>query len=446
MKKKIFSTLLLVAFALASTSMFVSCKDYDDDFAQRDKDIAALRAELEQRLADCKARCDAEHAKFLTEHQSLAGYAKLSDIPSLEGFVTLEALQAELANYVKASAIEDALAYIKALQDKGITADGLAELGVKVAAIDDALLKLLGVDDISKAAAAAENMKAQIDALNLYKAALEKEGIDPDLLVELLKKVESIGGEIEKFPADDLTKEEVAKLKELLENADALINIAKNGAGANINVIQFMIDKTLASIVLKPNTYVAGLATIEVPALYYQPVIYCKGEGKQEAYYYIDKTGKKLEGLDWRFDDGANAPSATLPSWSWSDEYSGYDYKGEGYNPAGPDGEGTMLPFYRNVVEKYNALKTAKLVPPAVATYHVNPTTVKLDDYKLSFYTNTATVVDEVESRNTGYLNSMATDFAAPVETEGAKYTVNGGISFFYYTFMFCFFNIRDWK
>lgn len=429
MKKKIFSTLLLVAFALASTSMFVSCKDYDDDINKNAADISALRAELEQKLADCKARCDAEHSKFLTEHQSLAGYAKLSDIPSLEGYATLAALQAELANYVKASEIQDALDYIKALQEKGITADGLAELGVKVAAIDEALLKLLGVDSIDKAAAAAENLKAQIDALNLYGEALKKENIDPDKLVELLNKIKDIKTDVEKSPADNLTADEVKTLKDLIAKADELIN---QQAGPDINIIQFMIDKTLASLVLMPSDYVAGLATIEVPALYYQPVIYAKGDGKDEAYYYIDKNGKKLEGLDWRFDDGANAPSATVPTWDegfgWSNEYSGYDYRGEGYNPVGPDGEGTMLPIFRSVVEKYKALKTAQLVPAAIAKYHVNPTTVKLDDYKLSFWTNTAVVTDEIESRNSGYLNSMANNFAAPVKENGADYAVSGGI------------------
>ena len=430
MKKKIFSTLLLVAFALASTSMFVSCKDYDDDINKNAADISALRAELEQKLADCKARCDAEHSKFLTEHQSLAGYAKLSDIPT--DYVSLSALQAELANYVKASEIQDALDYIKALQEKGITADGLAELGVKVAAIDEALLKLLGVDSIDKAAAAAENLKAQIDALNLYKEALQKENIDPDKLVELLNKIKDIKTDVEKSPADNLTADEVKTLKDLIAKADELIN---QQAGPDINIIQFMIDKTLASLVLMPSDYVAGLATIEVPALYYQPVIYAKGEGKEEAYYYIDKNGKKLEGLDWRFDDGANAPSATVPTWDegfgWSNEYSGYDYKGEGSDAKGKlinDGEGTMLPTFRAIVEKFKALKTAQLVPAAIAKYHVNPTTVKLDDYKLSFWTNTAVVTDEIESRNSGYLNSMANNFAAPVKENGADYAVSGGI------------------
>lgn len=429
MKKKIFSTLLLVAFALASTSMFVSCKDYDDDISKTNTDLQALRNELTSLINDCKTTCATAHAQFLTQ-KDLNGYALKSEIPSLEGY----ALQSELAAYVKAEAAQAALDYVNALIEKGVTADDLANLKVKVAAIDDALLKLLGVDDFDKAAAAAENLKNQIDALNLYKEALEKEGYTSDKVVELLKKVEGWKETVQKeYPADKLTEKEVADLKELLKNASSQVD----PVAPDLNIIQFMIDKTLSSLVLMPSDYVAGLATIEVPALYYQPVIYClekDANTKKEAYYYIDNKGKKLEGLDWRFDDGANAPSATIPTWdegfSWSDDYSGYDYRGEGYDKRGRqfDGEGTMLPTFRAIVEKYKALKTAQLVPAAVAKYHVNPTTVKLNDYKLSFWTNTAVVTDEIESRNSGYLNSMANNFAAPVKENGADYTVSGGI------------------
>jgi len=417
MKKKIFSTLLLVAFALASTSMFVSCKDYDDDINKNAADISALRSELQTRLAECKSNCDAEHAKFLTSGD-LAGYAKLSDIPT--DHVTLSALQSELANYVKADAIQSALDYVKTLQDKGLTADGLANLGVKVAAIDEALLKLLGNPEIDKAAAAAENLKEQIDALKLYKEALEKEKIDPDKLVELLKKIDGFNTEIQSFPADNLTADEVTKLKEIVAKASDEVQ----PVAPDLNIIQYLIDKTLASVVLKPDFYNAGLASIEVPALYYQPVIEVKDPNcKEEAYYYIDKNGKSLyqKGkTDWRFDDGANAPVATAPAIKWDPAtMSGYDYTGE---PV----EGTMLPLYRDFVSKYSALKTAKLVPYAYATYHVNPTSVNLDAYKVSFYTNTAVVVDEIESRNTGYKKSMANNFATPKYENGADYAKNG--------------------
>ena len=266
MKKKIFSTLLLVAFTLASTSMFVSCKDYDDDFAQRDKDIAALRAELESRLAQCKANCDAEHAKFLTQHQSLEGYAKLSDIPSLDGYAkltdipsldayatweALRALEAELANYVKAEAIQGALDYIASLMEKGITAEGLSELMSKVQAIDESLAEYAKIEYVdNKVQTAVNNVQLQIDALNLYKNALKDEGIEPDKVVELLKKIENLNIEIKESAADKLTDEEVAELKKLLGHVDELIN---QEAGPDINVIQYLIDKTLSSLVLMPS-------------------------------------------------------------------------------------------------------------------------------------------------------------------------------------------------
>ena len=453
MKKKIFSTLLLVAFALASTSMFVSCKDYDDDFAKRDADIAALRAELEKRLADCKANCDAEHAKFLTQHQSLEGYAKLSDIPSLADYAklsdipsldayatweALSALQAELANYVQAEAIQEALDYIASLQAKGITADGLTELMKKVNAIDESLATYAPKDYVDdKVGAAVEQLEEQIKALDLYEKALKEAKIEPDKVVELLKKIETIKTDVEKSYADDLTEDEVKTLRELIAKADELVNME---AGPDINIIQYLIDKTVASIILKPSSYVAGLATIEVPALYYQPIIKSwqnvKEDNNQidEAYYYLEPTkGDLYKDLKWRYDDGPNAPGFTVPTWDegfgWSDDYSGYDYRGEGSDKAGKlinDGEGTMLPSYRNMVGAFKKVKTAEFVPAAVATYHINPTTAKLNDYKLSFYTNTATVVDEIESRNSGYLNSMApNDFAVPVDANAGNGEVN---------------------
>ncbi len=47
MKKRLISTLLMGAFVVASTSMFVSCKDYDDDInnlqEQIDKNADAIK-------------------------------------------------------------------------------------------------------------------------------------------------------------------------------------------------------------------------------------------------------------------------------------------------------------------------------------------------------------------------------------------------------------------
>ena len=47
MKKKIFSALLMGVFTLASMSMFVSCKDYDDDINNLDAGQQELLSRIE---------------------------------------------------------------------------------------------------------------------------------------------------------------------------------------------------------------------------------------------------------------------------------------------------------------------------------------------------------------------------------------------------------------
>mgnify|MGYP000891725389 CR=1 FL=1 len=64
MKRKIFSTLLMGAFFIASMSMFTSCKDYDDDIKSNANDIAALKTQLKTLEAALeKAKQDAATAQ-----------------------------------------------------------------------------------------------------------------------------------------------------------------------------------------------------------------------------------------------------------------------------------------------------------------------------------------------------------------------------------------------
>jgi len=166
-----------------------------------------------------------------------------------------------------------------------------------------------------------------------------------------------------------------------------------------------------------------GLQSFEVPALYYQPVIYAKDvNSKKEAYYYIDNKGKKLEGLGWRFDDGGNAPIATFPALQWDPAtMSGYEYPGEPI-------EGTMLPLYRDFISKFAALKTAKIVPAVTATYQVSPASFSPNGYTIDFSTSTKIATGKIEMKNTGYENSMADNFASPIDRDGSKYNVEGGV------------------
>ena len=73
--KKIFSTLLMGAFFIASVGMFTSCKDYDDDINANANDIAALKTQL--------ATLDAALKKAQDDIKAAAGnYATKADIKS----------------------------------------------------------------------------------------------------------------------------------------------------------------------------------------------------------------------------------------------------------------------------------------------------------------------------------------------------------------------------
>ena len=190
-----------------------------------------------------------------------------------------------------------------------------------------------------------------------------------------------------------------------------------------------------STISLTP-VYESGLSYIEMPALWYQPVIYCSNQNtNNEAYYYIDKSGKKIEGAGWRFDDGDKAPCYVIPSSIWEEWNNNgdnsYDYQGEGYDPRGRefDGEGTMLPVLRAVFEKYAALRTAQLVPASVATYQINnPGNLNLSGTTFSFKTTTSIVVEPIETRNSGFLSSMADNFVSPIRTNGNDHAIEGGL------------------
>ena len=194
----------------------------------------------------------------------------------------------------------------------------------------------------------------------------------------------------------------------------------------------FELSGKLLNVVNQDSVANYGFACIEVPALYYQPIIYRGGYGKNEAYYYIDKSGKKIESLDWRFNDGCFAPPITLPDFNWDlEDMDGYDYTGESQ-------ENTMWMNYNAWVEDFKALKTAKLVPTAFVSYRMSGVLPSLADFTFDLLTNTSVVNADVESRSTGYNLSMANNFVSPVYTNGSYYHYNLG-------FLQVPFKVRDW-
>ena len=82
MKRKLFSALLFGAFAMASTSTFTSCKDYDDDINSLNEKVAnldalkAAKADVESTIASLKTQLESavntETARAKAEEAALA--------------------------------------------------------------------------------------------------------------------------------------------------------------------------------------------------------------------------------------------------------------------------------------------------------------------------------------------------------------------------------------
>jgi len=155
MKRKIFSKLLMVALVIAAVGSFVSCKDYDDDINNLQKQIDA-KAAISQ-IENLQTQ--------LTKAQSDATAAQQSATQALE-----EAKKKTTDEAVK-KAIDDAIAKVNAAAEKAAT-ETAAEIkkaaDAAKAAGDDAAAAKTAADE---AKAAAE--KAATDAAAAIKKAIE---------------------------------------------------------------------------------------------------------------------------------------------------------------------------------------------------------------------------------------------------------------------------------
>ena len=219
------------------------------------------------------------------------------------------------------------------------------------------------------------------------------------------------------FPADDLTADEVASLRKLLQDPSSQIDKVITEA----NILQFLLNKQLTSLVAVDMNVIGGVEHIEVPALYYQPVLAKVGEGVDEEFHYINPETDEIfdadvtdGSSDYLFDSGDMAPKASLGGvHSWADFAKTY---GEG------EKDHSVLSFYKVLVGEFVRLKTAKDI--SYGTFHAlaNPSSVDLSNAKFNFYTDTRIWGEQVESRegNDG--------FAVPLsEKIDGKNTVNNG-------------------
>jgi len=64
------------AFLIASVSMFVSCKDYDDDISKNSQEITALKSQLESLKSSLSSELSAAKAQADLQKEALENFQK----------------------------------------------------------------------------------------------------------------------------------------------------------------------------------------------------------------------------------------------------------------------------------------------------------------------------------------------------------------------------------
>lgn len=190
MNKKIINGALLGLLVVAAPACsFVSCKDYDDDFAAIRKEIAADKADLvtvkndlNGQITTLKGQLDAANKKAAEIEAKLADYAKKSDLDATNATVQTQAtqLQNALANIAtletKVKGLEEAKAQLQTLIDGKVDK---TEFNTTVADILSKIKAVQGnVDALEKACnEKAENLvkadKALSDRIDAQKSVID---------------------------------------------------------------------------------------------------------------------------------------------------------------------------------------------------------------------------------------------------------------------------------
>lgn len=320
-KTKFFGS-LLVAALFASTSVFTSCKDYDDDINHLQTEIDALKSTLTKDLGDLQTKLTNDLNNAKSELQTaINNKADASTVEALAGRVAaletqLEAVKTSLDNYAKKSDLDN--------YAKKTDMDGFVTYAALTGELDN--LKTLIGDEEAARKAADQNIQLQIDALKSWQTIVNEANyqgqIDAlkswqqeiiaanypkqisDLDAKLSDKIQGVIDDLGDFKAEYAEDQE-----ELEEKMNGFSDdIAK--LNTNVNILNVLVNKILTSISLVPDLYVNGIEAIEFKSLRYKEVVpgtsgltYKGNEilvdnGTAEATYRLNPSTVKRESLD----------------------------------------------------------------------------------------------------------------------------------------------------
>ena len=286
MKRKIFSKLLMGAFLIASVSMFVSCKDYDDDISKNAADIAALQSQLNSQLTSLRsdltsqlstAQSDVNTLK--TQLQSLqneiGGKADASTVSSLQSDLT-SALARVAALEAQIKAIDDCASKSDVEAIAATVASLTGDMSTLNAAIGEEAAARVAVENNLKiqeeALAALQTKVATLEAASGDKAAIEAIEAEIKALQDAIKAF-ALSSDLESLSSNvSGVSATVGELSEKVSALSTSINELSekiNGFDANINVLTVLVNRSLNSISLVPQLFIDGIEAIEFNSLQY---------------------------------------------------------------------------------------------------------------------------------------------------------------------------------
>ena len=419
MKRKIFSKLLMGAFLIASVSMFVSCKDYDDDISKNAADITALQAQLnslqtnltselnsaKSDLATAKADLAAAKTDLANLTNTVNGKADASALNALTETVTnltgrVATLETQIAAIADCATKAELAAASQASSDQieAVKNDILATITAVTGDIEALKAQIPNNDDILAivtANAASKSLETQVAALESfqkevaaanYLTAADLKGVN-DKIAELEAAIKAID-------IPEPKDVDIEAIKAALQGDFQSLNDQITALADGLSAINMFVNKKLTSIVLKPAFYWEGIEGIETPYLR-TPEFVEDGDykfsyrvnGWTEGDNTIDVYVKNV--MAWLATDGTKLQSETLKTW---DPYY--------YNRKPANTSSTAYTFFSLIEQDGTALAAANkknlsyvvIAPDAVAEYHVNPSSANLDGINYSFFENYAEV------------------------------------------------------
>lgn len=266
MKKKFVKVSLFCALAATASTAFVACADYDDDIKNLQEQVDAnktLAETLDAQIQDLKKAQETANAEIQAAKDAAAAAQEAAD--------KANELAKQAAAEAKAEAIEEATKLVEALK-ADIEAKNYATTEELNAAITSVNSKIASIE---------EGLNGKINGINSTIEGLDGRVSEAEKLIEELKTQKLAVETFEQYKKDAALEvdKKIAGLKETLDKAiadaeqnaktytDDQIKALKSDLEKQINAVNVnlitLLGETLRSLVFVPDLYVDGIEAVE---------------------------------------------------------------------------------------------------------------------------------------------------------------------------------------